>query len=108
MKPLDVIYWVRVVLGVLAGAICALFDIFVERPIPPSMDWNVLFRGLSLALLIYVITYYVMKPIFVKRVKKPSKVFTMGIGVYFAAWIVFWALFYTLFGNPPLPPQSRL
>lgn len=103
MKPLDVIYWFRVLLGVLAGALCAVFDIFVERTIPPGMDWNILLRGLSLAMLIYLTTYYVIKPIFIKKVEKPSKLLTMGIGVYFAAWVVFWALFYTLFGNPPFP-----
>jgi len=104
MKPSSVIYWIRAVLGVVAGAVCALFDIFVEGTIPQGMDWNVLLRGLSLALLIYLMSYYALKPIFIKKLEKPSKVFTTGIGIYFVAWVVFWTLFYTLFGNPP-PPQ---
>lgn len=102
MKPSSVIYWIRAVLGVFAGALCALFDIFVEEPISPGMDWNVLLTGVSLALLIYLMTYYALKPVFIKKLEKPSKVFTTGIGIYFVSWIVFWTLFYTLFGSPPL------
>ncbi len=92
LRRLNIIYWTRVCLGILAGLICAvgwtlagLFSNFME--------------GLSMAIIIYVITYYVYKLLFITKVKKPSKVVTTGIGAYFFTWIVAWALFFTLM-NP--------
>jgi len=29
-------------------------------------------------------------------VDKPQKLFTMGIGIYFISWLVFWILLYTI------------
>jgi hypothetical protein len=55
-----------------------------------------LFNGISIALLIYVITYYVFKSLFLIHFEKPSKIFTTGIGAYFLTWIVMFAIFFTL------------
>jgi len=84
MEPSNVLYWIRVGLGILAAVICTLLrlDDFLS--------------GLSLGILFYVFTYYVLKRRFATQVEKPSKVFTMGIGAYFMSWIVSWGLFYTL------------
>jgi hypothetical protein len=60
-------------------------------PIPAK-----LFNYLSIALIIYIISYYILKRIFMYEVEKPQKIFTMGIGIYFITWIVFLILFYTL------------
>jgi len=88
MKPLPVIYWTRVLLGVVAALICTLLS-------SPEIGFNIL-NGISIALLVYIITYYVYKNLFVTKVEKPSKIFTTGVGAYFLSWIVMWALFYTI------------
>jgi len=93
LKPLSIVYWSRVCFGILAALICALgwssarlFDSFLG--------------GLSMAIIVYILTHYVLKWQFVTKVEKPSKVFTTGIGTYFVTWIVAWTLFFTLLNLP--------
>jgi len=89
LKPLNVIYWSRVGFGVVAALICVLL-IDVE-------DFtNPLISGMSIGILVYIITYYILKWRFMARVENPTKVFTMGIGAYFITWIVAWGLLNTL------------
>jgi len=87
-NPLTVIYWTRLVLGIVAALISALLSSLVP-------DFSFL-NGVTIALLIYVVTYYVYKPMFLAKVEKPSKIFTTGVGAYFLSWLVMWALFHTL------------
>lgn len=84
MKPLTIVYWSRVGLGIVAALLCALLalDSFLS--------------GLSFGILFYIITYYLLKRLFVAEVEKSSELFKMGIGAYFLSWIVAWVLFYTL------------
>ena len=89
MKPLNIIYWSRVGFGVLAALVCALL-INVEEVSNP------LISGMSVGILVYLVTYYLIKWQFMAKVEKQSKMFTMGIGAYFLTWIVAWVLFYTL------------
>jgi len=84
MKPLNVIYWSRVGLGIVAGLLCALLGL------------DSLLSGVSFGILFYILTYYLLKWRFVAKVEKQSEVFKMGIFAYFLAWIVGWVLFYTL------------
>jgi len=56
-----------------------------------------LLNSLSIAVIVYLISYYVIKRIFILKVEKPQKLFTMGIGIYFIAWLVCWVLLYTIF-----------
>jgi len=93
MNPLTVIYWTRVLLGVVAALLCAFLNSIVS-------DFNIL-NGISVALLIYIITYYVYKARFLAEVKKPSKIFSTGVGAYFLSWIVLWVLFYTILTKQP-------
>lgn len=85
MKPLTVIYWSRVVLGIIAGLSCALLgrDSFLS--------------GLSFGILFYILTYYILKIRFVAKVEKTSQLIMMGIGAYFLSLIASWVLFFTLF-----------
>lgn len=92
MNPLTIIYWTRFLLGIVAALISALLGYLVQG--------FSLFNGVSIALLLYIITYYVYKSVFLVRVEKPSKVFTTGVGAYFLTWLVMWALFYTLLKPP--------
>lgn len=88
MKPLNVIYWSRVGFGVVAAFVCVLLRIDTY-PQP-------LISGISIGLLVYILTYYILKWLFMAKVENPTKVFTMGIGAYFLAWIVAWGLIHTL------------
>lgn len=92
MRPLAIIYWTRLALAVLAGTISTWVTLaFGERGI------NTFLNGLTIALLVYLITYYVVfKPGFNAKVEKQSKLMTQGIGIYFFAWLVSWILIYTL------------
>lgn len=89
LKPLKIVYWSRVGFGFFAALLCALMRF--------DQSENPLLTGISLALILYIITYYIFKALFIQSVEKPSKLFTMGIFVYFITWIVAWALFNTLF-----------
>jgi ABC-type uncharacterized transport system permease subunit len=84
VEPLKILYWSRLGLGILAALTCTLLrlDDFIS--------------GLSLGILFYILTHYILKRRFATETEKPSKVFTIGIGVYFMSWIVSWGLFYTL------------
>jgi len=88
LKPLTIIYWSRVSFGVLAAAICVLLRI---DQLP-----NPLISGISMGIIVYILTYYVLKWLFITKVEKPSKIFTMGIGAYFITWIVAWGLLQTV------------
>jgi len=88
MKAATIVYWSRAGLGVAAGIVSAL--------ISSPLDALAFFNGISVALLIYIITYYVFKSRFLIHFEKPSKIFTTGIGAYFLTWIVAWVIFFTL------------
>jgi len=88
MKPTTIIYWTRACLGIAAALITTLLSSVI----------NINFlNGLTIALLIYIATHYIYKPLFLAKVEKPSKIFTTGIGAYFLTWVVGWVIFYTLF-----------
>jgi membrane associated rhomboid family serine protease len=84
MKPLTVLYWGRVGLGVVAGLLCALLRL------------DSLLSAISFGILFYILTYYIIKSQLAAKVEKKSELFKMGIFVYFMAWIVGWILFNTL------------
>jgi len=92
LKPLNIIYWSRVGFGVVAALICVLLIDVKEAT-------NPLISGMSIGILVYIISYYILKWRFMAKVENPSKVFTMGIGAYFLTWIVAWGLFYTLMSH---------
>jgi hypothetical protein len=91
------IYWIRVALGIVAAAISAivatLFDAF---------SFNTFMNSVIIALLVYLLSYYVLKAKFYNKVEKQSKIMTQAIFMYFIAWAVFFILFYSLLeGLPP-------
>jgi len=87
MKPTTIIYWTRAFTGVVAGLLSTLLSTLGEISF---------LNGVTIALLVYIITYYIYKPLFLTKVEKPSKILTTGVGVYFLTWIVAWIIFYTL------------
>jgi len=87
MKSTTVIYWTRACLGVVAALISTLLSIV------PQINF---LNGVTIALLLYIVTYYVYKARFLTKVEKTSKIFTTGVGAYFLTWLVAWTTFYTL------------
>lgn len=96
MRPLVTIYWTRLVLAIVAAAVSTVVALALgERGL------NTFLNGLTIALLVYLITYYaVFKPLYTKKVEKQSKLMTQGIGIYFLAWAVSWVLIYTIALGP--------
>lgn len=93
MKTLNVIYLCRIGFAILAALVAALVvDLKVGNP---------LLNGITIGLSIYLVSFYVLKWLFVKKVEKPTKIITMGIGIYFMTFIMCWVLFITPFLAPP-------
>jgi len=85
------IYWTRVALSIVAAAISA-----VVATMQSADSLTTFVNGLTIALLIYLLSYYVLKAKFLTKVEKQSKIMTMGIFMYFIAWAVFFILFYSI------------
>jgi ABC-type uncharacterized transport system permease subunit len=97
LRPLALIYWTRLALAIVAGAIStAIARALGERGL------NTFINGLTIALLVYLVTFYIFKAQFKGKIEKQSKIMTQGIGIYFFAWLVSWVLIYTIvLGQPP-------
>ena len=95
MRPLVLIYWTRLALSILAGALSALVATMLEELNPTTF-----INGLTIALLLYLLSYYALKAKFRDRVEKPTKIMTMGIFMYFIAWAVFFILFSSILKGP--------
>jgi hypothetical protein len=91
------IYWIRVALSIVAAAISA----FVAT-LQNAVDLYTFVNGITIALAIYLLSYYVLKAKFASQVEKQSKIMSMGIFIYFIAWAVFFILFYSIL-QPDLP-----
>ena len=87
MKTLNVIYISRIGFGFLAAVVAAL--------VVPLNIGDPLLNGITIGLAVYLISYYLLKWRFMSKVDQPTKILTMGIGVYFITFILFWALLIT-------------
>jgi hypothetical protein len=95
MTPVVKLYWIRVSLGIVAAVVTAVLARFVFAT--TTGDFTPLINSITVALLIYFITYYILKPIYKNKIEKQSKILSTGIGMYFFAWIAFFVLLYTVF-----------
>jgi PKD repeat protein len=94
LKTLNVIYIIRIGLGALAALLATLVvDLKAGDP---------LINGITVALAVYILTYYLLKMQFSSKVEKESKVLTMGIGIYFFIFVFCWVLFTTPLLAPPV------
>jgi len=89
MTPIVQLYWLRVVLGIIAGAITAVLAASF------GSDFTTLLNSITLSLLIYFVTYYVIRGYYKNKIEKQSKILSTAIGMYFFAWLTFFVLFYT-------------
>jgi hypothetical protein len=95
VRTLVIIYWSRLGLGIVAAVISALVAMLGDE-----LSYTTFLNGITIALALYLLSYYVLKAKFATKVEKPSKIMTMGIGVYFFTWLVFWILMYTILKGP--------
>ncbi len=95
MKPLVTIYIARFILGVIAAAISTAITMLYD-----TGSYTIFLNGITTALALYLVSYYILKAKFAAQVEKQSKIITMGIGIYFFTWLVFWVLMYTLLKGP--------
>jgi len=97
LKPLALIYWLRVILGIIAGTISTVITLAGgERGL------NTFLNGVTIALVVYLVSFYIIKAKYASKVEKQSKLMTQGIGMYFFAWLVTWVLSYTIILGQPL------
>jgi len=93
LKTLNVIYCMRIGFGALAALIAALVvNLKVGAPI---------MNGVTVGLAVFLVSYYVLKWLFMNKVEKPTKILTMGIGAYALTFVFCWVLFITPFLVPP-------
>lgn len=92
MRPLVSIYMIRIGLGVVSGVISAFVSAMFFNP----ADILTFINCITIALAIYLISFYLIKFKFYNKVEKRSKIMTMGIGIFFISWIVFLILTYTI------------
>jgi PKD repeat protein len=93
MKTLNVIYICRIGFGILAALVATLVvDLGAGDP---------LINGITIGLAVYMVTYYLLKWQFANKVERPTKILTMGIGIYFLTFIMCWVLFITPFLATP-------
>jgi len=95
VKPLVTIYWIRLALSIVAATISAIVAINQD-----ALDFTTFTTSLTIALLVYLLSYYALKAKFLNKVEKQSKIMTMGIFMYFIAWAVFFILFYSILKGP--------
>jgi len=96
MTPVVQLYWIRVVLGIVAGAITAFIAAYFGGKAGMT-DLTTLINSITIPLLIYFVTYYILRAFFKNKIEKQSKILSTAIGMYFFAWITFFVLFYTVF-----------
>ncbi|MEM2523098.1 MAG: hypothetical protein QXW82_08160 [Candidatus Bathyarchaeia archaeon] len=95
MKPLETLYWLRFALGIVAALLCIGYGL-ATNTISEEPNPRVLTSGIAFALIVYILSYYMIKPKFIWKVDNPQKIATTGVGIYILSWLVFWALLYTI------------
>jgi len=95
MKPLETVYWLRFGFGIIAALVSLGVGLATNTISNTQFLSTAFFNSASLAIIVYVLSYYFVKSFFGLKVQKPQKLVTTGIGIYFLSWIVFWILFYT-------------
>ncbi len=105
MNILTKIYWLRVALGAIAGLVSACIPIIANSVTGISLtaqmsELNTLLNGITVALLIYLVSFWVLKSKYAAQVEKPSKIMSMGIFIYFFTWLVVMVLILSVIIGP--------
>jgi hypothetical protein len=91
MTPIVKLYWLRVVLGLVAGLICGALASYVYA----ASDYTPLLNSITVALALYVVTYYLLRMKLKDKIPQQSKILSTAIGMYFFTWLTSFVLFYT-------------
>lgn len=94
MTPIQQIYWIRTSLGIVAGALSAVLARVLDSTNMEGI--SILLYAISLTLLIYLISFRILKMKYQNKVEKQSKITMTAIGMYFFSWLAFFVLFYTI------------
>jgi hypothetical protein len=92
MTPIVQLYWIRTALGIASGALSATVAYLLG-------NWTsvtTLVNSFTIALIVYLASYYVLKAVYQKKVEKQSKILSTGVAMFFFAWLPFFILFFTL------------
>jgi len=91
MTPVVQLYWIRVVLGIVAGAISAELALYMSLT-----SLSTLIDAFTIALLVYLVSYYPLRAVYKDKIPQQSKILSTGIIMYFLTWLPFFVLFFTL------------
>jgi uncharacterized membrane protein YidH (DUF202 family) len=92
MTPIVQLYWIRTALGIIAGALSAIVAILMGN----MTNIDTLVDSFTIALIVYLASYYVLKAVYKNKIEKQSKILSTAIAMYFFAWLPFFILFYTM------------
>jgi hypothetical protein len=92
MTPVVQLYWIRICLGVFAGALSAAIALYL-----PLTELSTLIDSFTIALLVYLASYYPLKAIYSTKIEKQSKILSTAVLGYFFAWLPFFVIFFTIF-----------
>jgi len=93
MTPITQLYWIRVVLGIISGAVSAVIAVFIGA----ENDLTTFLNAFTVALIIYLVSYYILKASFKNKIEKQSKILSTAVAMFFFSWLPFFVLFYTIF-----------
>jgi len=85
-NPLDLIYWARFGLAIVAAVFCVLLNL---------KD----FSGIATGIILYLASCLLFRRLFMtgsQAVMNVRKIYTTGVGVYFLTWITVWLMIYTI------------
>lgn len=88
MKPTDIIYTVKAILGAVTALICLLLGV------------EDIITGVGIAMLIYLGSDRILKQIFIEKVEKATVTKT-GMGIFVITWLFLWILLYTFTKSLP-------
>jgi zinc transporter ZupT len=91
MTPVKQLYIIRIVLGIIAAALSAVVAFLMGT----AGGIDIFVDSLTVALMVYLVTYYILKAAYKNKIEKQSKILSTAIGMYFFTWITFLILFYT-------------
>lgn len=92
MTPVVQLYWLRCVLGIVAGLLSAIVALYIGN----LTDLTTLVNCITVALIVYLASYYPLRAVYKNKIEKTSKILSTGIFMYFFAWLPFFVLFFTL------------
>jgi membrane protein YdbS with pleckstrin-like domain len=92
MTPVVQLYWLRFALGIIAAVLSSIVAFYLGT----ANDISILVDCVTIALVVYLASYYALRPIFRSKIEKQSKILSTGIFMYFFAWLPFFVLFYTM------------